>query len=183
MKMSVSDEWNDMYLAHAYPFLYARKLRYAFANHLWERFLIFYGMWGMHLLVLIIITIAIVGGYRTTAQCNRFAPDGYKWLGVFAKQVDVVKSGREQLLVHPPLIHTLSPLYLRLSGYCLHEVLTLAPKNLKPCHLTVPFSHHSQLESDRLAFLVSPGMAKHLFAQRGPAPVRKFRGPREHHRQ
>jgi hypothetical protein len=87
MRMSVTDEWNDFYLAHAYPFLYARKLRYAFANHFWERFLIFYGMWGMHLVVLVIVAIAIVGGYRTVAQCHRFAPKGDAWLGVFAKQV------------------------------------------------------------------------------------------------
>jgi hypothetical protein len=85
--MSVTDEWNDVYLAHAYPFLYARKLRYAFANHFWERFLIAYGMWGMHLVVLVVVAIAIVGGYRTVAQCHRFAPKGDAWLGNFAKQV------------------------------------------------------------------------------------------------
>ncbi len=68
MKMSVTDECNDIYLAHAYPFLYARKLRYAFVNHFWERFLVSYGMWGLQLVVLIIIAITIVGGYCTAAQ-------------------------------------------------------------------------------------------------------------------
>jgi hypothetical protein len=104
MKMSVTDQWNDIYLAHAYPFLYARKLRYAFANHLWERFLVFYGMWGMHLVMLIIIAIAIVGGYRTVAQCDRFAQDSEAWLGVFAKQVNCYQYGRGQL--HLTFKHT-----------------------------------------------------------------------------
>ncbi len=88
MNMSMSVEWNDVYLAHAYPFLYARKMRYAFANHAWERFLIFYGMWGMHLIALICITLAIVGGYRSFAHCDRFAPAGSEWLSVFARQVE-----------------------------------------------------------------------------------------------
>ncbi len=58
MHMSVTDQWNDMYLAHAYPFLYARKLRYAFASHAWERFLIIYGKMGLHILVLQCLTSA-----------------------------------------------------------------------------------------------------------------------------
>ena len=88
MKMSVTDQWNDIYLAHAYPFLYARKLRYAFANHWWERFLIAYGMLGLHLIVLVSLTLIIVGGYRTLANCQLFAPTNSSWiLGVFATQV------------------------------------------------------------------------------------------------
>jgi hypothetical protein len=73
MQMSVTDDWNDMYLAHAYPFLYARKLNYAFANHTWEHFLLAYGKMGLHIFVLIFLTLLIVGGYRTFANCDRFA--------------------------------------------------------------------------------------------------------------
>ncbi len=86
MQMSVTDEWNDMYLAHAYPFLYARKLLYAFADHTWERFLLAYGKMGLHIFVLIFLTLLIVGGYRTLAQCGRFARRD-STLGVFATQV------------------------------------------------------------------------------------------------
>ncbi len=91
IQMSETDEWNDVYLAHAYPFLYECKLRYAFASHYWERFLVIYGMYGMHLLVLISIALAIVGGYRALARCDRFAPDGEAWLGVFARQVSSLR--------------------------------------------------------------------------------------------
>ncbi len=91
MNMSVSDEWNDMYLAHAYPFLYARKLRYAFGYHLWESFLILYGMLGLHLVTLVAITIVIVGGYRTLANCDLFAPTNSS-LGIFATQVWLMSS-------------------------------------------------------------------------------------------
>ena len=88
--MSVSDdsrdEWNDIYLAHAYPFLYARKLRYAFASHWWESFLILYGKLGLHLVTLVTLTIIIVSGYRTLAKCDLFAPEG-SLLGIFARQV------------------------------------------------------------------------------------------------
>jgi hypothetical protein len=86
MNMSVSDEWNDMYLAHAYPFLYARKLRYAFGFHLWENFLILYGKLGLHLVALVVITVVIVAGYRTLAKCDLFAPTNSS-LGIFATQV------------------------------------------------------------------------------------------------
>ena len=86
MQMSVTDHWNDIYLAHAYPFLYARKLHYAFANHWWERFLLAYGKMGLHIFVLIFLTLVIVGGYRNLARCDRFAPTN-STLGVFATQV------------------------------------------------------------------------------------------------
>ncbi len=86
MQMSVSDHWNDIYLAHAYPFLYAQKLNYAFANHFWERFLLLYGKWALHIIVLIILSVSIVGGYRSLAQCHRFAPAGSN-MGIFALQV------------------------------------------------------------------------------------------------
>jgi hypothetical protein len=113
MDMSVTDEWNDIYLAHAYPFLYARKLRYAFASHAWERFLIVYGKLGLHLVVLIGISLAIVGGYRSLAQCHRFAPDG-DWAGIFARQVG--QQGRLMLkthtYTHPSFAHSSSFLFL-----------------------------------------------------------------------
>jgi hypothetical protein len=86
MQMSVTDQWNDMYLAHAYPFLYARKLHYAFANHTWERFLLSYGKMGLHIFVLIFLTLLIVGGYRTFANCDRFARSNSTF-GIFATQV------------------------------------------------------------------------------------------------
>jgi hypothetical protein len=86
MQMSVSDQWNDMYLAHAYPFLYARKLRYVFASHWWERFLSVYGKFGLHILVLVFLTLVIVGGYRTLAKCDRFAPTNSS-MQIFARQV------------------------------------------------------------------------------------------------
>ena len=86
MKMSVTDQWNDLYLAHAYPFLYARKLNYAFSNHGWECFLVLYGKLGLHLIVLMSLTLIIVGGYRALANCGSFAPSDSK-LGIFAKQV------------------------------------------------------------------------------------------------
>jgi hypothetical protein len=85
LAMSVSDHWNDLYLARAYPFLYARKLRYALAGHLWERFLVFYGSVGLHYLVLVCITVIIVAGYRSLAHCERFAPQGSSY-GIFGAQ-------------------------------------------------------------------------------------------------
>jgi hypothetical protein len=74
--MSKSDHWNDLYLARAYPFLYARKLRYALSRHWWETFLFHYGSLGLHLVVLVCLSLLIVGGYRSLAQCNRFAAGG-----------------------------------------------------------------------------------------------------------
>ena len=79
LQMSVPDShWNDLYLAKAYPFLYARKMRYAYSSraHLWERFLIFYGKSGLHYFFLVAISLLIVGGYRTLARCDRFSPSG-----------------------------------------------------------------------------------------------------------
>ncbi len=73
LKMSTSDHWNDLYLARAYPFLYSRKLTYVLKSHWWERFLISYGMYGVHYIALSLISLAIVGGYRSLAQCNRFS--------------------------------------------------------------------------------------------------------------
>ena len=35
MEMSTSEYFNDLYLARAYPFLYARKLGYAARSHWW----------------------------------------------------------------------------------------------------------------------------------------------------
>jgi hypothetical protein len=85
LAMSVSDHWNDLYLARAYPFLYARKLRYVLAGHLWERFLVFYGSFGLHYPVLVCISVIIVGGYRSLARCERFAPQGSSF-GIFGAQ-------------------------------------------------------------------------------------------------
>jgi hypothetical protein len=85
MAMSVSDHWNDLYLARAYPFLYARKLRYALASHVWEWFLIFYGSSGLHYVVLLGLTLIIVGGYRSLARCERFAPSD-SIAGIFSAQ-------------------------------------------------------------------------------------------------
>jgi hypothetical protein len=72
LKMSTSDHWNDLYLARAYPFLYARKIRYAAKSHAWERFLIAYGGTGVHYVVLFAMSLAIILGYRHLAQCSRF---------------------------------------------------------------------------------------------------------------
>ena len=85
LAMSASDHWNDLYLARAYPFLYARKLRYALAGHAWERFLVAYGANGLHYLVLVGLTVVIVGGYRSLARCERFAPPGSSF-GIFGAQ-------------------------------------------------------------------------------------------------
>ncbi len=106
MRMSVTDQWNDIYMAHAYPFLYARKVHYAFSNHWWECFLILYGKLGLHLVVLMALTLIIVGGYRALANCDRFAPDG-SVLGIFAKQVLQHACSRES---YPPA--SISPLLL-----------------------------------------------------------------------
>ncbi len=103
MKMSVSDHWNDIYLAHAYPYLYARKLRYAFASHLWESFLILYGKLGFHLFVLTSLTIIIVAGYRVLAQCHRFAPEG-SLLGIFSRQVCALSKACSPLSPFPSLL-------------------------------------------------------------------------------
>ncbi len=100
MQMSVTDHWNDMYLAHAYPFLYARKLQFAFANHTWERFLLAYGKMGLHIFVLIFLTLLIVGGYRTLARCDRFARTN-STLGVFATQVRPKRSMPLYLPLNP----------------------------------------------------------------------------------
>jgi hypothetical protein len=86
MQMSVTDHWNDMYLAHAYPFLYARKIRYAFAAHFWELILLVYGKFNMYIYILIGLTLIIVGGYRTSANCDFFASTD-SMLGIFATQV------------------------------------------------------------------------------------------------
>ena len=86
MNMSTTEHWNDVYLAHAYHFLYARKLRYVFSSHWWEVFLVYYGKLGLHFIVLAIVTIAIVCWYRSHAQCDRFASEGSS-LGIFSVQV------------------------------------------------------------------------------------------------
>jgi hypothetical protein len=72
MEMSTSEYFNDLYLARAYPFLYARKLGYAARSHWWEHFLIFYGGTGVHYIVLIAMSLTIILGYRHLAQCSRF---------------------------------------------------------------------------------------------------------------
>jgi hypothetical protein len=59
--------------------LYARKLclvRYALVGHLSESFLVFYCSSGMHYLVLLGLTLIIVAGYRSIANCERFAFPG-----------------------------------------------------------------------------------------------------------
>jgi hypothetical protein len=80
LQMSTSEHWNDIYLAKAYPFLYARKIQYAVKSHAWESFLIFYSGTGLHYIVLIAMSLTIILGYRHLAQCSRFG-DG----SVFAK--------------------------------------------------------------------------------------------------
>ncbi len=72
LKMSTSEHWNDIYLARAYPFLYARKIQYAVKSHAWERFLMFYGGTGLHYVVLVAMSLTIILGYRHLAQCGRF---------------------------------------------------------------------------------------------------------------
>jgi hypothetical protein len=73
LQTSTTDHWNDLYLARAYPFLYSRKLTYILNSHWWERFLIAYGKYGAHYIVLSLVSVAIVGGYRSLAQCDRFS--------------------------------------------------------------------------------------------------------------
>ncbi len=83
--MSMSDDLNDLYLARAYPFLYALNLHYALTGHAWERFLDFYGCYCLHYLVLVCLSVIIVGGYRHLACCKRFAPTGSSF-GIFGMQ-------------------------------------------------------------------------------------------------
>jgi hypothetical protein len=72
LDMSSSEHFNDLYLARAYPFLYARKLRYVMASHWWEHFHIRYGAMGLHYVVLFLMSLIIILGYRELAQCRRF---------------------------------------------------------------------------------------------------------------
>jgi hypothetical protein len=73
LRTSTTDHWNDLYLARAYPFLYSRKLTYILNSHWWERILIAYGKYGAHYIVLSLVSVAIVGGYRSLARCDRFS--------------------------------------------------------------------------------------------------------------
>ncbi len=61
---------SDLHFARQYPFLYARKYKYFFQEHFFEGFIWAYGSWGVHVLVLTAMALAIVGGFRNAHQCS-----------------------------------------------------------------------------------------------------------------
>jgi hypothetical protein len=65
-----NEKHSDMCFSKQYPFLYARKYRYFFQQHIFEGIIWAYGSVGFHIVLLGAASVAIVGGFRSAHQCG-----------------------------------------------------------------------------------------------------------------
>jgi hypothetical protein len=65
-----NEKHSDMCFSKQYPFLYARKYRYFFQQHIFEGIIWAYGSVGFHIALLGATSVAIVGGFRAAHQCG-----------------------------------------------------------------------------------------------------------------
>ena len=76
-----NEKHSDPCFCEQYPFLYARKYRYFFQQHLFEWVIWAYGARAFHVVVLGAASLAIVGGFRTAHGCTgaQGALSFYSW--------------------------------------------------------------------------------------------------------
>ena len=65
-----NERYPDHLFCRYYPFLYARKYRYFFQQHLFEGVVWAYGSRGIHIVLLTAASLALVGGFRHAHGCD-----------------------------------------------------------------------------------------------------------------
>jgi hypothetical protein len=122
-----NDQHADWHFAQQYPFLYARKYRYYFQQHLLEGMVWAYGRFGLHMILLVCVrpptTVALFSPYNSTIRnpgsAAQFSHCGYHprphlpgWgvaghRGRVPLRPLVLPDGRspESLLLHPLAVH------------------------------------------------------------------------------